>query len=126
MQGGCREALSSKSLFKLSSGRKRRELKMTAASSNNSSRPPHNQRGHIFAPLLIAASTIYLCVYAPITINGQSVQNYARSVEPIFQEKCVACHNHAVRQGGLNLESYEALMNGGKHGAVVSPGKSDE
>lgn len=51
---------------------------------------------------------------------------YARVVDPIFQEKCVACHNHTVRQGGLNLESYEALMNGGKGGPSIVPGKSGE
>ncbi|MGH9768708.1 MAG: c-type cytochrome domain-containing protein, partial [Blastocatellia bacterium] len=61
-----------------------------------------------------------------MTINSQSVQDYARSIEPIFQEKCATCHNHSVRQGGLNLESYEALMNGGKRGSVVVPGKSNE
>jgi len=102
----------------------RRELKMTAALSKNSSCSPHSRQRLLFASLLIA--TICLCVYAPITINSQSVQNYARSVEPIFREKCAACHNHAVRQGGLNLDNFDALMNGGKHGAVVIPGKSGE
>jgi len=61
-----------------------------------------------------------------MTINSQSIQNYDKNVEPIFQKKCADCHNHAVRQGGLSLDSYEALMNGGKHGAVVIPGKSAE
>ncbi len=49
-----------------------------------------------------------------------------KQVETIFQEKCVACHNHTTRKGDLNLESYEALMAGGKRGAAIVPGKSGE
>lgn len=57
----------------------------------------------------------------------QAVQNeisYQRTIAPLFQEKCLACHNHTTRQGGLNLETYEALLNGGKRGAPITPGKS--
>jgi WD40 repeat protein len=61
-----------------------------------------------------------------LAVKGQEAPGYAKRVEPVFQEKCVACHNHTVRQGGLNLESYEALMNGGKHGPSIAPGKSRE
>lgn len=57
---------------------------------------------------------------------GQETPDYSKHIEPVFQEKCSVCHNHTVRQGGLNLESYEALMNGGKHGAAVIPGKAGE
>src|SRR5215510_8664508 len=99
---------------------------MTAAKEKKSACPPRSRRTRLFAHLLMAASTICFCVYAPITIRSQNVPNYARSVEPIFQEKCAACHNHTARQGGLNLDNYEALMSGGKHGAVVIPGKSNE
>ncbi len=69
-----------------------------------------------------------LCSYEgySLAVKGQEAPSYAKRVEPIFQEKCVACHNHTVRQGGLNLESYEALMNGGKHGPSVLAGKSSE
>lgn len=52
--------------------------------------------------------------------------SFQRTIAPIFQEKCLACHNHTTRQGGLNLESYEALLNGGKRGTPIVPGKSAE
>lgn len=93
---------------------------MSAFSSKNSVRLTRGRRKSLFALLLIAVSSSFC---AP---EAQSVQSYAKSVEPIFQEKCSACHNHSVRQGGLSLESYEALMNGGKRGAVVVPGKSGQ
>jgi len=57
---------------------------------------------------------------------SQDKVSYTKTVEPLFQDKCAPCHNHTTRSGGLNLESFEALMNGGKHGPAVVPGKSAE
>jgi WD40 repeat protein len=71
---------------------------------------------------------LFLCSYpnySPAVI-GQDVSSYVKQVEPIFREKCAACHNHTVRRGGLNLESYETLMNGGQRGPVVVRGKSSD
>lgn len=47
-------------------------------------------------------------------------------VESIFQQKCLACHSNATKMGGLVLESYQTLVNGGAHGPVVVAGKSGE
>jgi len=47
-------------------------------------------------------------------------------VDSIFQTKCLACHSSATKMGGLVLESYQALGNGGAHGPAVVAGKSDE
>ncbi|MGE3437640.1 MAG: c-type cytochrome domain-containing protein [Blastocatellales bacterium] len=99
---------------------------MSAPSSKNSVYQTPGHRKHWLARILIAAFALCSLAYAPGVINSQIVQNYTKSVEPILQEKCAACHNHSVRQGGLNLESYEALMNGGKHGAVIVAGQSGE
>lgn len=56
---------------------------------------------------------------------GQS-EIFLREIAPILREKCVVCHNHTTRKGGLNLETYEALVNGGKRGAPIVAGKSGE
>lgn len=47
---------------------------------------------------------------------------YAKYVDPIFDSNCVVCHGASKVKGGLRLDSYELLMEGGKHGAVVVPG----
>lgn len=52
--------------------------------------------------------------------------DYAQQIEPILQEKCVACHNHTTRKGELNLESYQSLLNGGKRGSTIVPRNSGE
>jgi WD40 repeat protein len=84
----------------------------------------HQTRDHRkWLPALAAG---LLCLHAIIlpAIKGGQVPDYLKEIEPIFREKCAACHNHTVRQGGLSLESYEALMNGGRHGPVVMRGNS--
>ena len=47
---------------------------------------------------------------------------YATRVQPIFQAKCVLCHNAEKFKGSLRLDSYANLMRGGKDGPVIQPG----
>ena len=46
-------------------------------------------------------------------------------VLPIFQSRCGSCHNAADRRGGLQLDDYAALMQGGGSGDVVYAGDVD-
>lgn len=53
---------------------------------------------------------------------------YAMRVQPIFDQKCVLCHNAEKFKGKLRLDGYEQVMLGGKDGPVISPrepGKSE-
>lgn len=45
-------------------------------------------------------------------------------IAPLLQTRCVACHDHTTRKGGLNLESYETLLAGGKRGNPIVAGQS--
>ena len=45
---------------------------------------------------------------------------------PVFKKYCTACHNGEDREGQLVLESYARILEGGEHGAVVAPGRSQE
>lgn len=54
----------------------------------------------------------------------QAPPSYTTHIEPLFRAKCIACHNHVVRRGDLNMESYDALKTGGKRGAAFVAGKS--
>jgi hypothetical protein len=47
---------------------------------------------------------------------------YATRVQPIFEQKCVICHNAEKFKGSLRLDSYANLMRGGKDGVVVRAG----
>lgn len=46
-------------------------------------------------------------------------------IQPVFEKKCVNCHNPRKKKGELLLDTREGLLAGGKHGPVVKPGKPD-
>jgi len=48
---------------------------------------------------------------------------YTMRVQPIFEEKCVLCHNAGKFKGKLRLDTYEHVMRGGKDGPVIQAGK---
>ncbi len=50
---------------------------------------------------------------------------YAAQVKPFFARYCLECHNREEPKGGLNLESYKSLLEGGDDGAVLTPGKAE-
>lgn len=52
--------------------------------------------------------------------------SYTHDVAPILIDRCAGCHLSKVKMGGLNLETYDGLMQGGSTGKAIVPGKSDE
>ena len=49
---------------------------------------------------------------------------FAVRVEPVFVGHCNNCHGRSKQRSRLRLDSFEAVMRGGKHGAVVKAGNS--
>lgn len=47
---------------------------------------------------------------------------YGARVQPIFAARCVTCHGPNKHKANLRLDSYRALMRGGKDGPVVQAG----
>lgn len=72
--------------------------------------PPPLPRMFLLATLLVANS-------------AAQVDYQSQIQEPIFNEICTTCHGTS---GGLNLASYDGLMNEGNHGPVVVPGDAME
>ncbi|TAH24421.1 MAG: hypothetical protein EAZ07_09685 [Cytophagales bacterium] len=42
-------------------------------------------------------------------------------IQPIFNQKCVSCHNSEKKKGNLLMTSYEELIKGGKSGKTIIP-----
>ncbi|HZT81178.1 MAG TPA: c-type cytochrome domain-containing protein [Gemmataceae bacterium] len=61
-----------------------------------------------------------------VTLNRKDPVVYEKDIEPIFQNKCSFCHSGNVKEGKLDLGTFEGLMKGGKRGKSVVPGKSAE
>jgi roadblock/LC7 domain-containing protein/mono/diheme cytochrome c family protein len=45
--------------------------------------------------------------------------SYTREVAPILDRSCAACHQPVKLKGGLDLTTFAALSNGGKHGPAL-------
>ncbi len=52
--------------------------------------------------------------------------DFARDVQPLFKAHCLPCHSADEANGKLVLASYKSVMQGGRHGPVVIPGKSSQ
>jgi mono/diheme cytochrome c family protein/uncharacterized membrane protein len=77
----------------------------------------------------------YLTEYLPAPLQRFTMMSpakvdngsfYAQHIHPIFDANCVSCHGESKIQGGLRLDSYSLLMNGGKDGRVIAAGKPNE
>ena len=58
---------------------------------------------------------------AALTNAGRWV-SFTDEIAPIFQQRCLACHNARAAKGRLNLDSYATLQQGGESGAAFTPG----
>jgi WD40 repeat protein len=51
---------------------------------------------------------------------------FEKEIEPILVNKCAFCHSGSIKEGKLDLGSYDSMMRGGKRGPTIIPGKSAE
>lgn len=63
---------------------------------------------------------------ASVLARAQDAPSFAKDVAPIFAANCAGCHGANVRMGGLNLDTYEGVAQGGNQGRIVDPGNSQQ
>jgi len=54
--------------------------------------------------------------------------SFAQDIMPIFRGRCTGCHQpggEGFEKSGVDLTSYEGVMKGAKHGAMVVPREPD-
>lgn len=73
----------------------------------------------------------YLTEFSPIQIenpiainqniekNIDSIYIYKDLVSPIFESKCVSCHNSEIKRGELDMSSLVSLIKGGNSGKII-------
>jgi hypothetical protein len=74
---------------------------------------------HILALLAVAA------LVAPSSAADAKKVTYDDHVLPILRDSCVGCHNPDKARGGLVVNNYTKLIEGGSSGEVVKPGDPD-
>jgi WD40 repeat protein len=68
------------------------------------------------------AFSVVISVAVTLPLTAQN----AADVAQVFARNCTGCHSASSKVAGLNLETSEGLLQGGKKGAVIVPGKSEE
>ena len=49
---------------------------------------------------------------------------YGARIQPILSARCITCHGEDKHKGSLRLDSYRALMRGGKDGPIIQAGNT--
>lgn len=77
--------------------------------------------GIVTATAYLACSTAALAQEntPPAPAATAVAADFGKDISPLFAKNCVACHNAKKAEGGLNLESHQALMKGGDSGASI-------
>jgi uncharacterized membrane protein len=55
-----------------------------------------------------------------------SVNVYTDIIQPIFNSKCVSCHNTDKDKGGLDLTNIDSILKGGKSGNTIVAGNTEK
>ena len=74
--------------------------------------------------LILAAGPLMGQLGDEATADGSLL--FRETVQPILQDRCLACHNQKVRSSGLSLESRSEILTGGSRGPAVLPGDSEQ
>ena len=75
---------------------------------------------------VLASSAVLLAAQPPTISQTPPSVDFARDIQPIFQQYCYECHGPEKGQAGLQLHSPDLIYLGGDSGAIYSPGKSAE
>ena len=58
------------------------------------------------------------------SLDPATAPAFAALIQPLFTEKCAACHGPEKAKGGLRLDAYAEAIRGGDSGVAIAPGKS--
>jgi mono/diheme cytochrome c family protein len=70
---------------------------------------------------LVLLSATAPALFAQAAAGSVDADFFETKIRPLFAEKCYACHTDA-RMGGLQLDSREHFLEGGKSGPIAVPG----
>ena len=77
----------------------------------------------MFPELLMKSMVLAICCLglASSAVADEAV-DYVRSIKPLLQARCYACHGVLKQEAGLRLDTAELAIQGGASGAVIKPG----
>ena len=84
--------------------------------------------------LMAVALPVFAKDYSPLSLEQQTrlpapvdfTVDFARDIQPIFEESCVQCHAHGKSKGVFSLETKDDFVYGGDNGTPAEAGHSAE
>src|SRR4051794_6246885 len=83
------------------------------------------RRAWIVQVLAVFSVSLCLCGSALAQAKKPAKITYDEHVLPLLKDKCVSCHSQDKKRGGLVMNNYTKLMEGGSSGAAVKAGEPD-
>ena len=71
-------------------------------------------------------STAELFETPPVMVQKDSLDYYSEVVHPIFEDKCISCHNANKSKSKLRMDRYDLLLKGGERGSLFDPNNITE
>ncbi|HLK55474.1 MAG TPA: DUF1553 domain-containing protein [Chthonomonadaceae bacterium] len=62
----------------------------------------------------------------PETVSSQAAEFFESKVRPLLFDKCFSCHGEKIQQGGLRLDSRDAMLKGGGSGPAMVAGEPEK
>ena len=72
-------------------------------------------------------SALLVVLVVPTAFASDQTTFFEKNIRPVLAERCYQCHSsQTVASGGLQLDSRATLLQGGKSGPAVVPGKPND
>ncbi len=65
---------------------------------------------------------VFLCSVSPIFAEDYAF--YLKSVKPVLQARCFACHGTLKQESGLRVDTVAFMLAGGDNGPIITPGEA--
>ncbi len=69
-----------------------------------------------------ATALLFGSLLAANLLGQSNAELFTQRLQPVFAKNCAACHMGGNASGGLRLDSFDAVLSGGKHGTAIAPG----
>ena len=63
---------------------------------------------------------------AQAAVSPKPTVDFERQVWPLIKANCLGCHNAEKRKGGLSLANYADVLEGGRSGTAIRPGRGHD
>ncbi len=91
--------------------------------------PPHRPAAPAFASRTLLCGVVWVLaspVFAQQSPPAAQVEFFEKHVRPVLVRHCYECHSATEDNGGLRVDSRQALLTGGDSGPAIIPGKPGE